>query len=282
VLTVIIPSKTEKYFKRTIEDVLEKATGEIEIYAVTDGYEEVDKVKDNRVIYLKLDPSEKNQKRHGINKAVSLCCGDYVMALDAHCMVDKGFDTQLIKDHQPNWVQVPQRRRLDAENWCEQDQCGKPPIAYEYFMWRSLIEDHGLHGYKWDSRTLERQDILLDDTLCIQASTWFMTKKWFQDRGFMNVERYTGWGAECEEIVFETLKADGRVVTNKNTNYYHLHKGSKYGRMYHLNRSEQKISYDSSYNHWVIENKDFFIKIINKFMPIPNWPDDWEYQLYGK
>ena len=171
-LSIIIPSKTEKFFKRTIEDVLEKATGDIEIYAVTDGYEEIDKVTDPRVIYLPLELSAHNQKRHGINKAVSLCKGEYVMSLDAHCMMAPGFDTQLIKDHKPNWVQIPRRHRLDPENWCLQPQGDtRPPIDYEYIMFRPLcIDGQGLHGFKWDSRTLARMHIPIDDTFEFQGS----------------------------------------------------------------------------------------------------------------
>lgn len=280
-LSIAIPSKNERFLNQTILDVLEKSVGEIEIFPILDGYEPDELVDDPRVHYIRLPATGYAKKRHGINEMVRICNGDYVMALDAHCMVAPGFDEQLIKDHQPNYVQVPQRRRLDAANWREQDQCGRPPIDYEYFMWDSLYKDKGLHGYKWDARTLERKDIKIDDTVCIQASLWFMTKDWYNKRGFMKTEGYTGWGAECEEIVFETLKAGGRVVTNKNTWYAHCHKGKEYGRMYHQNRSEVRASYDYSYNYWVHENKDFFIETMNKFMPIPNWPLDWEEQLYG-
>jgi len=282
-LTVIIPSKTEVYLKKTIEDVLKNSRGEIEIYAVTDGYEEVDKALDSRVIYLPLEPSASNHKRQGINLAVSLCKGDYVMALDAHCMVAEGFDLQLIKDHQPNWVQVPRRNRLDAENWCLQDQGdNRPPIDYEYIMWEPVSRKAGFHGYKWDSRTRERWDIKLDDTMTIQGSCWFMTKEWFHKCGFMQVEGYTGWGQEGEEVSLTTWKNGGRVITNKNTWYAHLHKGKKYGRMYHLNKGETELSYAYAYNLWVNENKEFFIKYIEKFSPVPNWPENWQEIIYDK
>ena len=158
-LSIAIPSKTEKFLDRTIMDVLEKATGEIEIYPILDGYD-CERIDDPRVHYIVLPTDGRMQKRHGINEMVKQCHGEYVMSLDAHCMMAKGFDEQLAKDHQPNWVQVPQRRRLDAENWCEQDQGGRPPIDYEYFMWSSLIKDKGLHGYKWDARTIERKECL--------------------------------------------------------------------------------------------------------------------------
>ena len=280
-LSICIPSKTEKFLDNTIRDVLENATGEIEVFPILDGYD-CPRIDDPRVHYIVMPETPYMKKRHGINKMVEMCKGDYVATLDAHCLVAKGFDEQLIKDHKPNWVQVPQRRRLDAENWCEQDQCGRPPIDYEYFMWNAVYKDRGLHGYKWDSRTLERKDIMIDDILTMQASMWFMTKDWYIKRGFMKTDGYTGWGAEAEEICLETWKNGGECKVNKNTSYMHLHKGKQYGRMYHLGEGERRASYAYSYDYWVNENKDFFKKIINKFMPLPNWPENWEELLWSE
>jgi glycosyltransferase involved in cell wall biosynthesis len=287
ITTIIIPSKTEVFLKRTIEDVLEKATGNIEVLPVVDGYwpPENEIVRDPRVRYIHLEPSNKAQKRHGINRAVSECKGDYVMSVDAHVMFAKGFDEQLIKDHNPNWVQVPRRHRLDAENWCLQTQSdNRPPIDYEYIMFPPLVTNNNggfkaIHGFKWDARTLAEWDIPIADTAEFQGSCWFMTKEWFQRMGFMQIEGYTGWGQESEELVFTTVKIGGRVVTNKNTWYAHLHKGEKYGRMYWMSRAENRESYKYSYNKWIIENNEFFISYIDRFPRMPGWPDDWKEQI---
>jgi glycosyltransferase involved in cell wall biosynthesis len=279
-LSILIPSKTEKYLDNTILDILKNARGEIEVIAILDGYD-TERIQDERVKYIILEPSSSNHKRQGVNEAVKQSKGDYVMVLDAHCMVAEGFDVQLIKDHQPNWVQVPRRHRLDAENWCLQPQGDtRPPIDYEYLMWQGIL-DHAFHGYKWDSRTLERQDILIDDILTMQGSTWFMTKEWYNKMGFMDI-RYQGWGQEAEEISFTTWNNGGRVVVNKNTWYAHLHKGKKYGRMYKLNYDENKLSYAYAYNLWVMENKEFFIKLIEKFWPIPKWPINWKEIIWSE
>jgi len=283
-LSVIIPSKTEVFLKQTTEDVLKNATGSVEVIVGLDGYEDIEKVNDSRVTYFSIPSSPSNQKRQLVNKAVEMAKGEYVMSLDAHCMVAKGFDEQLIKDHQSNWVQIPQRRRLDAESWCEQDQCGRPPIDYEYLMWRPVLQKDGFHGYKWDERTLTRKDIIIDDIMTIQGSAWFMSKKWFERCGFMQIKGYTGWGQEGEEISFTTWLTGGRVVTNKNTWYAHLHKGRTYGRMYHLNKPETLESYKYSYDFWInnrplknrIHNFDW---LIEKFWPIPNWPSDWREKI---
>lgn len=279
-LSVIIPSRNELFLNNTIRDVLSNAVGDIEIIPVLDGYEPDELIDDQRVNYIRLDKVAHTQKRHGINKAVDIAKGEYVMALDAHCMMAFGFDDILTRDHQENWVQIPRRNRLDAEHWCLQDQGDdRPPIDYEYIMFRPLIRDQAIHGFKWDSRTRERWNIPIDDTVHFQGSCWFMTKDWYKKNGFMQVEGYTGWGQEAEEIGYTTWMNGGRVVTNKNTWYAHLHKGDKYGRMYWMSRDENRRSYAYSYHKWIIENKDFFISLIEKFSPMRDWPSNWKEQL---
>lgn len=279
-LSIIIPSRTERFLDNTIKDVLLNATGDIEIIPVLDGYEPDVYIDDPRVNYLHLDASKYTQKRHGINKAVEMAKGEYIMSLDAHCLVAKGFDEQLTKDHQPNWVQIPRRHRLDAELWDLQVQSDdRPPIDYEYIMFNPLFNDRSIHGFKWDSRTLERWDIPIDDTLEFQGSCWFMTKDWFNKNGFMDIA-YKGWGQEAEEIGLTTWKNGGAVKTNKNTYYAHLHKGTKYGRMYFMSRDECRESYAYSFNKWLIEEKEFFISLIDKFAPLPKWPDNWKDLLW--
>ena len=145
-LSIIIPSRKELFLNETIKDVLKNATGDVEIFPILDGYEPDELVEDPRVKYIRLPEQSYMQKRHGINAGVAMASGKYVMSLDAHCLVAKGFDEVLIKYHQDNWVQIPRRHRLDAENWCIQKQSDtRPPIDYEYIM--RLREDGGLHGY---------------------------------------------------------------------------------------------------------------------------------------
>lgn len=290
ITTVIIPSKTEKFLEQTTRDVLEKATGLVEVIVVLNGYHlpENEVVSDPRVRYIYLEPQKYATKRHGVNQAVSECKGDYVMSVDAHCMFAPGFDEQLIKDHNPNWVQVPRRNRLDAENWCIQTQCdNRPPIDYEHIMFPPLVTPdsqgmRSIHGFRWDAKTLARKDVMIDDIVEFQGSCWFMTKEWFQRMGFMQIEGYTGWGQEAEEICLKTWQNGGRCVVNKNTWYAHLHKGEKYGRMYWMSRQENRESYQYAFQHWLVENNDFMISLFEKFnkdMVMPGWPSNWRDQI---
>ena len=49
--------------------------------------------------------------------------------------------------------------------------------------------------------------------------------------------------------------------------------------MYKLDWREVDNGSDYSYNHFVNENREEFIAIINHFMPLPNWAEDWETKL---
>jgi len=284
-LSIIIPSRGEKFLNQTIQSVLDNATGDIEVFPIIDGYllPLSEHIKDSRVKYLYLEAhGNALQKRQGVNLGVSEAKGEYIMCLDAHCMMGKGFDEILAKDCDDNWIVVPRRLKLNAENWTIQND--QPPVDYHYWMWRYLIGGKGSHGfpelhdYRWDEKGLEKKDIMIDDTMTHQGSCWFMKKSYFQKIGF-EVKGYTGWGQELEELCLKTWTTGGRVVVNKNTWFAHLYKGAKWGRMYFMSKSQRDESMHYSYNYWCRERKNDFIKVINKFMPIPNYPLDWEKYL---
>lgn len=282
-LSIVIPSKNEKFLEKTIRDVLAKATGKIEVFPVLDGYEppKEEIVNDPRVKYIRLFPTIYSKKRLAVNIVSEISTGEYLMSCDAHCMFDKGFDQVLTHDIQDNWVVVPRRHRLDAENWSLQTQVdNRPPIDYEYLMWPKKFDPPAFHGFKWDEKTLAKKDVMIDDVIEIQGSCWVMSKKHFRKMGFMQIEGYQGWGQEGEEICMTTWYNGGRVVVNKNTWYAHLHKGPTYGRMYYLDRKESRKSYQYAYDLWVNKRKKFFIGLVEKFWPLPGWPENWKELLY--
>lgn len=280
-LSIIIPSRTEKFLNKTIRDVLKKATGEIEIFPVLDGYDEVkyEPIIDKRVKYIRL-PNPHNHERHkrqAINVGVSISRGKYIMWIDAHCVVAKGFDEVLTRDCEDNMVMVPRRYKMSFSGWDRKVESDRPPIDYEYPMWQYLKKNR-LAGYKWDDKSRARKDIMIDDIFICQGSFVFMTRKHFDKMGFMKVEGYTGWGQEGEEVCLTTILNGGRAVVNKNTWYAHLHKGQMHGRMYKWTSVEPCYNY--SFNYWVHEQKKFFIKLMERNMPIPNYHHNWKEKLY--
>lgn len=274
-LSIIIPARNEPHLNRTIEDLKKKSDGDIEIIAVLDGHD-ADRIDGVKYIYHR----EPIGMKYAINSGAEIATGKYIMKLDAHCIVGPEFDLQLKKDHQPNWIQIPRRCKLLSDIW-KADLNNY--IDYEYWIWPPKYPRASLHGFRWKERQKENAHIPIDDTLTFQGSFWFMTRDWWDKCDFMNDEGYNELHAqEAAYLGNTTWLKGGRVVTNKNTWYAHWHKKRQDGRGYHINERLRRKCYQYSYNHWVHENKDFFVNLIEKFWPLPNWPENWKEKLYGE
>ncbi len=272
-LSIIIPTKNEKYLEVTVKDLLDKASGEIEIFVVLDGYNPIERNTDPRVTYIHHENSV--GMREAINSGIEASRGEYIMKIDAHCIVDKNFDTVLIKHHQPDWVQIPRRYKLDEDNWCRKDDY----IDYEQFIFPMKYNPPSLHGYKNLERQEERKDIMIDDTMTFQGSCYFMTREYWDKMGFLKNEAYGTLPAQEATYIGNTVWLNGgRVVVNKYTWYAHLHKRGEDGRGYHMSIEKQRQCYAYSYNYWVNENKEGFIKLIEKFNL--KWPSNWKERLW--
>jgi glycosyltransferase involved in cell wall biosynthesis len=232
VVSIVIPSRNEKFLKQTIKDLLSKATGDIEIIPVLDGYwpasEEL--VNDKRVHYLHF--SNSRGMRNAINSAVRISKGDYLFKIDAHCMVADGYDTALKADCQPNWVVVPRRLALDPHTWTLIDN-PKYPVDYMYLS-------NDFHGEVWTEKNQDQslKSLLIDDLMSFQGSAWFMHKSYFDFLELMDEESYGSFPYEAQEIGLKCWLSGGRVVVNKKTWYAHWHKTKEDGRGYSLDKSQ--------------------------------------------
>ena len=223
--------------------------------------------------------------RPGINAAAAVARGDYLLKLDAHCMVSEGFDVELSKACEPDWVVIPRRKRLDAEAWAIQD-AGKPDVDYEYLSWPDNPADFGgpgLNGRPWTERILARRDVEIDENLSFQGSGWFMPRVYFSRLELMDTDSYGPFWNEAQEIGFKAWLSGGRVMTNKRAWYAHLRKSKKHGRGYTMQSSwlNQGASYTK---RWML-NKAWskqtipFDWLIDRFWPLPGWPVDWRQQI---
>src|SRR3989338_7500877 len=180
-LSIIIPSFKDPLLQRTIDEILEKAQGEIDIVVVLDGYTTDKPLKANpRVRVLK---SEENQgMRAAINFGMASSKGEYVMKTDEHCAFDKGFDIKLLSKIEDNWVVVPRRYKLDSEKW---EVMNEPPIDYE-----RLITDRPdkIGGVYWTGRAIERKDELTDETMVFQGSCYVMSRKHWNFLGGLQLQ----------------------------------------------------------------------------------------------
>lgn len=278
-LSVIIPSRNEIFLDKTIKDILLKAEGEIEVIPILDGYTPETFVEDSRVRYIHFP--ERQGMRAGINAGVALSKGKYLMKSDAHCMYEQGFDLKLKADCDEDWISVPLRHRLDAEKWDLQPQpAWKRPFCYGY-MDSPFRPEQSMQNANWLAKDRDESlsDKLIDDNMIFQGSCWFMHKSHFRRIGDFELEHYWGWEQEPQELVCKTWLSGGRVIVNKKVWYAHLHKGPTYGRMYYMDRSAVDSGHRYSAKYWL--NNEWpgqihkFEWLIDKFWPIPTWPDNW-------
>ena len=123
----MIPSRNDEFLQKTIDDLLAKAEGEIEVIVILDGYWPDPILRDDPgvVILHQGTVHDSLGMRGSINAGVDIARGEYIMKIDEHCIVDEGFDTKLKADCEDNWVVIPRRYRLDAENWKIAEEIGR-------------------------------------------------------------------------------------------------------------------------------------------------------------
>ena len=285
-VSIVIPARNERFLNETLEDILKKAEGKIEILVNLDENPPDKYINDPRVLYH----SEHLGMRRGINKCVENAKGEYIMKTDAHCLFGQGFDKILVDNHQKyNWIQVPRRYALDPVNWkIEERTDDKYPIDYMYtdFPRKGKRNDDGTHGVPWKERREERKDPKydIDETPCFQGSCYFMTRNYFlTGLEGLHEEGYGEYAQETQEICFKTWLTGGSVMVNKKTFYAHLHKGQTYGRMYHLPGGVVEADAWSA-SHWLNNEEPgmahrFEWLIDVKFPNMPGWPKDWKEQI---
>ena len=115
-------------------------------------------------------------------------------------------------------------------------------------------------GRKWKTRTRKRAKVWVDETMAMQGSCWFMSRKWWDDViGELQSEGYGTLYQDSHEMVFKTWKAGGKLMLNKNTWFAHKHRS--FPRT-HQHTAEQVSGWGYALNLW----KDYYEKEI-----IPKW-----------
>lgn len=194
-VSVVIPARNERFLEHTIKDVIEHAQEEIE------------------VLFLLDDGSV--GMRDAISTMVEHAQGKYIMKLDAHCMMADGWDVALKEHHQPKWVQIPTRYRLNAHEWKIDESKAAINLMY-------LTED-----FKGIANRTQDIAAMLHDTETFQGSCYFMERDYFLELGLFD-EGFGPFWNEAQEIGIRVKADGGRIVRNKHTWYAHARLGRKY------------------------------------------------------
>ncbi len=287
-LSIIIPARQELFLQQTIDDLLFKSAGDIEILVILDGYWPDPALKDDpRVIIIHR---ERKGMRASINAGVAVARGKYIMKVDAHCMFAEGYDEILKMDCDKDWIVIPRRYSLEAEVTPWDVRRHRPFVDYEYLSWpwRPNSKVFGIVGAVWDARIAQRINNVIDENLTFQGSCWFTPKDFFLKRiGELDETGYGTFIGEAQEIGLKTWLGGGKVMTNKKLWYAHLWKGQPYrdryraiyGKSYtRLGRTERDEGNKYSVDYWMnnrwkdrIHDLDW---LIDRFSPVPHWPED--------
>ena len=266
-VSILIPTREEPFIVPTLNDLIKNATGDYEIIIGFDGYEEP--IPSNDRIKIYKEPVS-NGMRSMINKLVGLAKGEYIIKMDAHCIVSPGFDEELVKSHEDGWIMIPRQYSLHGATFTR--NLDKRYTDYWYLTAPTFTQDdetQSLSTKRWHHK---KSKLRVDGTMSFQGSFWFMKKSEFQPYDIVN---YGGWGRESVELGNNFRLKGGKVVVNKDIWYAHLFKGRKYKRRFPLSKDSVIKSVTYAYQDWMVKHQCFMKSLVDKFNP-PTWENfDW-------
>ena len=278
-VSVIITARNEVYLQRTIDSVLAAAEAKTEVIAICDGYWPDPPIQDDPRVVL-IHHTESIGQRGAINEGAKIAKGKYVMKLDAHCNVDKGFDVKLMADCEYDWTVIPRMYNLNYETW--EPKLIEDPVKavrkgklhdYMYIGWNGKGEMRTLYYTGTENKKWHQRTELIDDTMSCMGCCFFMHKDRFWELGGCD-EGHGGWGQQGVEVSLKAWLSGGSLKVNKKTWFAHWFRASDGGFPYPASGNAHARARHYSRDLWLNDKwplqKREFDWVIEKFNP-PTW-----------
>src|SRR4051812_8750028 len=97
-VSIVIPSRNERFLVPTVRDLLTHAAGAVEIIVIADGYWPDPPLPSDPRLRI-LHRGQAMGMRAGINAAVAMARGKYLLKCDAHTAWPLGYDDVLVRDY---------------------------------------------------------------------------------------------------------------------------------------------------------------------------------------
>lgn len=267
-VSVIIAGRHEKYFQKTVESVLESAGGDVEVVAIVDGELDTYTVKsdDGRVKIIELEKSI--GQRAAYNLGVRESTGEYVMKIDAHCLLSKKFDIELKEVCEDKDVVLPEMKRLNVIDW-------EPKIGGETLFMHFGTDMYCHYWKQYWCRAVKVADGTFE-TMNGQGSSWFCKREWNDYIGLLD-EAVGSWGNVGIEIALRTWLCGGRQTATKKAWQAHWFRKDDGGFPYHLTGRDVGRAHRYTRENYYFNDNAFqnqcrpFKWLIEKFAPVPGW-----------
>jgi glycosyltransferase involved in cell wall biosynthesis len=300
-LAILIPARNEQFLAKTVESVLSAIKGNTEIIVFLDGQWADPGIPAHDRVTIVYSPIAIGQ-RAATNQACRLTKAKYVMKLDAHCILDDGFDIKLLEHFEDDWTVIPVMYNLHAFDWvCAKcgsreyqgpsekfKQCKCGGTREKEIIWKPRLNrkstfyrfDKTLHFQYWGSfgeRPEAQGDIV--PTMSAQGSCFVLTRQKYWELDICD-EKHGSWGQQGVEVAMKTWLSGGKLMVNKTTWYSHMFRtqGGDFGFPYPLSGSDVEKARKYSRFLWVEGNwkpaKHDLNWLLDKFYPVPDWHDN--------
>lgn len=297
-LSILIPARNEMFLKHTIDSILSTMRADTEIIAILDGAWANPPIVDHPKVTLVYHPNAVGQ-RAATNEAARIARGKYLMKLDAHCIMDEGFDAKLLADMNDRWTVVPTMKNLHAFDWvCANGhrryqspsgpctECGQPTTMD--IVWKAKPSPNS-NSYCFDptphfqyfrdyNKRPEGQG-MLTESMSLQGSCFMMTRERYF---YLNAcdESFGSWGSQGIEVAVKTWLSGGKVMVNHKTWYAHLFRtqGGDFGFPYHMSTNQvdhaKQCVRDTFFTHRWEKAVYPLAWLVQRFYPVPGWTEE--------
>lgn len=270
-VSILIPARNEEYLEATVRDLLKNLRLDFEILIGLDGPDQSDpKINDRRVRVIQSE--QRIGMRPMINRLALAAKGEYLIRLDAHCMIAAGMDQALVElcEKEGHITAVAMRYELNPRHWQRREKTDIP-----YRRLSHVSEDgRGLRSLPWPEYAESHQEELIGETMTCSGSSWTCRRSTFVDWWGGFDEKHGTFGQEGVEISCMTWLSGGRMLVHKGTWYAHWNRGKS---TYALGAKVKDQSIKRSHELWPGNSWKYarygFEWLLEKFQP-PGWDSE--------
>jgi len=229
-VSVIIPTGANEKLEninRTVESVISNAHSEVEILILADGW-----VPEGVYKRAKVSLSDTNLgERKTVNRGFKEARGDYVLRIDSHCSMSKGWDKILLNQYKEDTISLCIIDAIDELTW------GSLKHNYSFVYVNPSCEEKWWGEYEQNKKLFTEpltslkelltkpivslKELFMRPSMSLTGCGWFCSKKFFLDKLQFD-EDLSKWGCIGPEMTAKIERAGSSIILNKNVRCGHL------------------------------------------------------------